>query len=176
MATNVSKYFSKLSQKRKPSSTSSAESDVSPLTKQDKKRPFHQLSDSFNDSEDVVEEDKMTILETLDEIKKQFETLATKSDIRQLKSDLDKLTTRVTERMDRLEESRCFDIENELDNVKKDMFSVRKENADLKDQMRQQDQRMQRVRSDLNDQEQYDRRWNLSLQRQGADFFVCFIA
>ena len=62
--------------------------------------------------------------------------------------------------MDRLE-SRCFDIENELDNVKKDVFSVRKENADLKDQMRQQDQRMQRVRSDLNDEEQYDRRWNL---------------
>ena len=64
--------------------------------------------------------------------------------------------------MDKLD-LRCFDTEKGMDNMKEEIDAVRKENADLKEQLRQQKQRVTKVVSDQNDLEQYDRRWNLRL-------------
>ena len=69
-----------------------------------------------------------TIQTTLDEIKRQFQTLATRDDIQQLKSDVDKLTSQVMLRLDKLER-RCFDAEKEIDSLKSDLTSVRKEKS-----------------------------------------------
>ena len=92
MSTSITEYFSKLAQKRKPSSTSS--SDSSPVTekiKEDKKRHSHEVSDSCEEES----ENEMSIRKTLDEIKTQFQTFATKTDTLRLKSDVDKLTSQV---------------------------------------------------------------------------------
>ena len=66
-----------------------------------------------------------TIQTTLDEIKRQFQTLATRDDIQQLKSAVDKLTSPVMLRLDK-PEGRCFDAEKEIDSLKSDLTSVRK--------------------------------------------------
>ena len=59
--------------------------------------------------------------------------------------------------------SRCFDIEKGMDSMKEEIDAVKKENADLREQLRQQEQRVTKVLNDQNDLEQYDRRWNLRL-------------
>ena len=158
MTSSISEYFSRIAQKRKPSSTSS--SDSSPVTekiRQDKKRFFHEVSDSC---EEESENEMATIQTILDEIKRQFQTLATRDDIQQLKSDVDKLTSQVMLRLDKLE-GRCFDAEKEIDSLKSDLTSVRKENAEMKEQLSRQEQKILSVLSDQNDQQQYDHRWNL---------------
>ena len=104
----------------------------------------------------------MAIQETLQEIKRQFEKLARREDIRQLKDKVDKLFEKMSERMDKLD-SRCFDIEKGMDSIKEEIDAVKKENADLREQLRQQERRVTKVLSDQNDLEQYDRRWNLRL-------------
>ena len=106
-----------------------------------------------------------TIQTTLDEIRRPFQTLATKDDIQQPKSDVDKLTSHVMLRLDKLER-RCFDDEKEIDSLKSDLASVRKNNnsnktAEMKEQLRMQEQKILYVLSDQNDQQQYDHRWNL---------------
>ena len=80
-----------------------------------------------------------TIQTTLDEIKRQFQTLATRDDIQQLKSAVDKLTCQVMLRLDKLE-GRCFDAGKEIDSLKSDLTSVRKENAEMKEQLSRQEQ------------------------------------
>ena len=158
MSSSISEYFSSIAQKRKPSSTSASES--SPVTdkiKQDKKRFFHEVSDSCEkESKNEME----TIQTTLDEIRRQFQTLATKDDIQQLKSDADRLISQVMLRLDKLE-GKSFDAEKEIDSLKSDLTSVRKENAEMKEQLSRQEQKILSVLSDQNDQQQYDRRWNL---------------
>ena len=157
MTSSISEYFSRVAQKRKPSSTSS--SDSSPVTekiRQDKKRFFHDVSDLCEEGENEM----ATIQTTLDEIKRQFHTLATRDDIQQIKSDVDRLTSQLMLRLDKLE-GRCFDAEKEIDSLKSDLTSVRKENAEMKEQLSRQEQKILSVLSDQNDQQQYDRRWNL---------------
>ena len=80
--------------------------------------------------------------------------------MQQLKSDVDRLTSPVMLRLDKLE-GRCFDAEKEIDSLKSDLTSVRKENAEMKEQLSRQEQKILSVLSDQNDQQQYDRRWNL---------------
>ena len=103
MSSSILEYFSRSAQKRKPSSASS--SDSSPVTEkiqQDKKRFFLEVSDSC---EKESENEMATIQTTLDEIRRQFQTLATKDDIQQLKSNADRLISQV--RQTRGEVFRC---------------------------------------------------------------------
>ena len=95
----------------------------------------------------------MAIQETLQEIKRQFEKLARREDIRQLKDKVDKLFEKMSERMDKLD-SRCFDIEKGMDSIKEEIDAVKKENADLREQLRQQERRVTKVLSNHNDLEQ----------------------
>ena len=126
----------------------------------------------MSDSREEESENEMaTIQTTLDEIKRQFQTLATRDDIQQLKSDVDKLTSQVMLRLDKLE-GRCFDAEKEIDSLKSDLTSVRKENAEMKEQLSRQERKILSVLSDQNDQQQYDRRWNLTALVQ--NFFNAF--
>ena len=99
MSSSISEYFSRISQKCKPSSTSL--SDSSPVTekiKQDRKRFLHEVSDLC---EEESENEMATTQTTLDEVRRQFQTLATRDDIQQLKSDVDKLTSQVMLRFDK---------------------------------------------------------------------------
>ena len=80
--------------------------------------------------------------------------------MQQLKSDVDKLTSQVMLRLDKLE-GRCFNAEKEIDILKSGLTSVRKGNAEMKEQLRRQEQKILNVPSDQNDQQQYDHRWKL---------------
>ena len=143
MSGSISEYFSRLSQKRKPSSTSSSDSrPVTEKTKQDKKRVFHEVSDS---GEEESETEMATIQTTLDEIRRPFQTLATKDDIQQPKSDVDKLTSHVMLRLDKLER-RCSDEEKE--SLKSDLTSVRKKEERKKKRKTQQNRRDERAADD----------------------------
>lgn len=158
-AGKITTYLSKSTPKRKQAPSTSSESDSSPVIKHDTKRSYHDLSGPLQEEDGG---DKMAIHESLEEIRKQFDTLARKEDIRKLQSEVDKLFEKLNERMDRLE-SRCFDIETGMDRVKEEITVMKKENTDLKDQLRRQEHRVAKVLSDQNDLEQYDRRWNLRL-------------
>ena len=88
MTSSISEYFSRIAQKRKTSSTSTSDSSsATEKIRQDKKRFFHEVSDLC---EEESENEMATTQTTLDEIKRQFQTLATRDDIQQLKSDVDK--------------------------------------------------------------------------------------
>ena len=80
--------------------------------------------------------------------------------MQQFKSDVDKLTSQVMLWLDKLD-GRCFDAGKEIDILKSDLTSVRKENAKMKEQLRRQEQKILNVLSDQNSQQQYDHRWNL---------------
>ena len=122
MSTSITEYFSKLAQKRKPSSTSSSESSsVNEKNKQDKKILFHEMSDSYEEER----ENEMSVKTTRDEIITQFQTRATKADILQLKSDVDKLTSQFMLRLDKLER-RSFDAKKGIDSLKNDIASMKK--------------------------------------------------
>ena len=78
VTTNTTKCLNKSTPKRNQAPSASSESDSRPAIKKNSKRTYHELSDS-------------AIQETLREIKRQFETLARREDIRQLKDEVDKL-------------------------------------------------------------------------------------
>ena len=80
--------------------------------------------------------------------------------MQQFKSDVDKLTSQVMLQLDKLD-GRCFDAGKEIDILKSDLTSVRKENAEMKEQLRRQEQKILNILSDQNDQQQYDCRWNV---------------
>ena len=162
---NIMKGLNKSTPKRKQAPSTSLESDSSPAIKQNSKRTYHELSDSFQEEEG---QDNMAIQETLHEIKRQFETLARWEDTRQLKDEVDKLSEKMSERMDKLD-SRCFDIEKGMDSMKEEFGLMKKENADLEEQLQHQEQRVSNILSNQNDLEQYDCRWNLTVQRAGKD-------
>ena len=67
--------------------------------------------------------------------------MARREDIRQLTDKVDKLFEKMSERMDKLD-SRCFDIEKGMDSMKEEIDAVKKENADLREQLRPQKQRV----------------------------------
>jgi len=110
---------------------------VTEKTKQDRKRVFHEVSDS---GEEESETEMATIQTTLDEIRRPFQTLATKDDIQQPKSDVDKLTSHVMLSLDKLER-RCFDDEKEIDSLKSDLTSVRKKQNKKQQQLNCRDER-----------------------------------
>ena len=60
----------------------------------------------------------------------------TEEDIRQLKDEIDKLFEKMSERMDKLD-SRCFDIEKGIDSMKEEIDAEKKENANVRGQLRQ---------------------------------------
>ena len=152
MSEIISKYF-RTSQKR-PASASSSDSSPDSSSRprqQEKRRLVHQESNS-------CEEDDMAV--TLEDIQAQLATLATKEDVAQIRSDLDKSNEKLSDKMEKLE-ARFYDLEKEIDSLKDALSSVRKENGDLRGRLSQQDKQIEQLKSELNNKEQYDRRWNL---------------
>ena len=96
---NIMKGLNK-TPKRKQAPSTSLESDSSPAIKQNSKKTYHALSDSFQEEE---EQDNMAIQETLHKIKRQFQTLARREDTLQLKDEVNKLFEKMRERMDKLD-------------------------------------------------------------------------
>ena len=79
----------------------------------------------MSDSYEEERENEMSVKTTRDEIITQFQTRATKADILQLKSDVDKLTSQFMLRLDKLER-RSFDAKKGIDSLKNDIASMKK--------------------------------------------------
>jgi hypothetical protein len=146
--------------KRKSAPSPSSDSDSSPLV-QRCKRVNQDLSESFE-----VCAVNMSVEDTLKAMQRSLQALATKDDIKELRDgvrsemvkvrdELEKVSEAMKERCEQLE-SRLFDVEQTLDKVLEENQNLKKENEELKETMT-------KTRSDLNDLEQYGRRWNLRL-------------
>jgi hypothetical protein len=158
--------FSSPAGKRKNAPSPSSDGDSSPLLQKCKKAN-QDLCESFDEvSERVTNMSLETLGETLKAIQQSLKTLATKEDIQELrdgvrgeidkvKNDLEKVSESMTERCEQLE-SRLFDVEVKLDKVIEENKSLKKENRELKETNK-------KTQSDINDLEQYGRRWNLRL-------------
>jgi hypothetical protein len=152
------KFFSPSGKRKGPSTSSSSEtSDIenSPVLRQDSKRPNID-----------IDTDDMSIQEALESIQKTLTTLATREDVQVLKdqvrgeldkmrSDLEKFSEKITERCEQVE-SKVFELEEVVD-------TVRKENASLKRDIEALRESLTTTQREVNDLEQYGRRWNLRI-------------
>ena len=157
--TVISQYFQHTPKRKAPTSTSSE--SPSPDSHQDpKKQLLHESFESMKSAESGRDPESVTVMDVLSDIKRQMGGLATKSDFNTMKTDFEKLANKVTERMEKME-ARIFDVEKSVDAFKAENSSLRDENAELKGQVRRQEQKTKKVVSDQNDLEQYNRRWNI---------------
>lgn len=155
MSSTIARY---LPGKRKASSTSSAsEACVSPepieskgKEKQEKKKLRQDSGDSVNDS--------MELQETLDEIK--TELIAARKDIKELQENMNTQTARLDVRIEQLE-SIIFEMRNERDVLAAEVKTLREENKELQNQFDQCVKEGQKLKTELNDQEQHGRQSNL---------------
>ena len=102
----------------------------------------------------------MTLQDAVRELKETMKVLATKSDVCELRDEMERLRTSLTNRMDKLEGA-VFNLENDRDQLKTEMTQLKKENADLHQQLNQQTKATADLKRGLNDQEQHGRQWNL---------------
>lgn len=147
--------------KRKNAPSPSSDSDSSPLS-QRCKRINQEFSESFEEVSECVT--NMSMEETLKAIQRSLQTMATKEDIRELREgvrceidkvrhDFERVSESMKERCEQLE-SRLFDVEQNMDKVLEENKTLRKQNDELKETVT-------KTQRDLNDLEQYGRRWNL---------------
>ena len=140
----ISSYFSRTGLKRNHSSTSD-ESDVNISSENDNKKQEKKRMNT------VVEDSDMAVQTALDNISKRLNTLATKVDIEQMRDEVKCLTKTFMEKLEKLE-GRLFESE---------VKSLKKVNETATGMIKQQDRRIKQNERELNDLQQYSRRWNL---------------
>lgn len=133
------------------SNSESSDCEKSPSSRQVSKR------------QNISTED-MSVQDTLQSIQKTLATLATRSDIQsvrdEVKGELDKVRDELEKFAEKIEdryeqiESRIFDVEQVVEAVEKENRVLKKENESLRESLK-------KTQSELNDLEQYGRRWNL---------------
>ena len=156
----VSKYFSEKvsnkSSKRQLSSSPVSDDSASPETKsgnlQESNKKQKTTSDNMSET--------MTLQDAVTELKESMRALASKTDVGQLRDEMERLRTTLSNRIDKLEGS-IFSLENERDQMKQEIVKVKKENVDLQQQLQQRMKETAELRRGLNDQEQHGRQWNL---------------
>ena len=150
---SVISYFSRTGLKRNYSSTSD-ESDVSISTENDSKKQEKKCMNT------VVEDSDMAVQAALDNISKRLDTLATKVDVEQIKDEVKCLTKTFMEKLEKLE-GRLFDTEVKAEKLESEVKSLKKVNETATGIIKQQDRRIRQNQRELNDLQQYSRRWNL---------------
>jgi hypothetical protein len=155
---DIASYFKGKQQKRIFSSSSS-ESDSNSVfgtpDKQQKKRA--NISDS-------VSSDSMSLQDALDNITKRLDALATKDDIGTIRVELKDVTDKFMEKVEQLE-GRVFEAEARVDKQEKEIAAMKKKNEEIQGVLRHQDLRIQQNNREINDLQQYSRRWNVRVFR-----------
>ena len=146
----ISSYFSRTGLKRNHSSTSD-ESDVSISSENDNKKQEKKRMNT------VVEDSDMAVQTALDNISKRLNTLATKVDVEQMRDEVKCLTKTFMEKLEKLE-GRLFETEVKAEKLESEVKSLKKVNEGM---IKQQDRRIKQNERELNDLQQYSRRWNL---------------
>ena len=150
----ISSYFSRTGLKRNHSSTSD-ESDVSISSENDSKKQEKKRINT------VVEDSDMAVQAALDNISKRLDTLATKVDVEQMRDEAKCLTKTFMEKLEKLE-GRLFDTEVKAEKLESlEVKSLKKMNETATGMIKQQDRRIKQNKRELNDLQQYSRRWNL---------------
>ena len=149
----ISSYFSRTGLKRNHSSTSD-ESDVSISSENDSKRQEKKRMNT------VVENTDMAVQAALDNISKRLDTLATKAGVEQMRHEVKCLTETFMEKLEKLE-GRLFDTEEKAEKLETEVKSLKKVNETGTGVIKQQDRRIRQNQRELNDLQQYSRRWNL---------------
>ncbi|KAL8599104.1 hypothetical protein ACOMHN_007820 [Nucella lapillus] len=96
----------------------------------------------------------------LEDMNAKLATVATREDVQNVRDDMDRLTVRLTKRIDLLECS-LFDLNKEKDRLSKDVSCLKAENKELHSKVMQCSKVSSGLQRDLNDQEQHYRQWNL---------------
>ena len=165
MSEAVSPYFSKCGTKRNYPSTSDESdnsicSEASASSRQERKR-----------LNAVVSEDDtgMAVQAALDKISQRLDTLATRTDVDQIKVEVKNLTQTFIEKLEKLE-GRLFDIETKTDKIEAEVKAEKKKTEILTDTVKQQERRLRQLEREQNDLQQYTRRWNLRVYKaESAD-------
>ena len=149
--------FSGAGQKRNYSS-STEESDCSLIRessdKQERKRPNTARED---------QQENMSVQEVLEKVNKRLDFLATKEDVRTIQEELKTLTDTFMHKVKELE-GRVFEMEAKTDKTESQVAAVKK-NEGLQNMIRQQDRVIKQNEKDINDLQQYSRRWNVRVYR-----------
>ena len=149
----ISSYFSRTGLKRNHSSTSD-ESDVSISSENDNKKQEKKRMNT------VVEDSDMAVQTALDNISKRLNTLATKVDVEQMRDEVKCRTKTFMEKLEKLE-GRLFETEVKAEKLESEVKSQKKVNETATGMTKQQDRRIKQNERELNDLQQYSRRWNL---------------
>jgi predicted nuclease with TOPRIM domain len=91
-------------------------------------------------------------------------TLATKEDVRQMKEDVKLMTDEVMKKLDTLE-GQILEVESKAATTEKEIKVVKGKTTRLQNNLNDHDIRMKRLETEMNDLEQYTRRWNLRVYR-----------
>lgn len=162
--TDISSYF-KTNQNKRAHPSTSEESDTSvvfgtPLVnKPERKRQLLYSSDPG--SEDSI---MANISEALEQIHQRLDALATKEDVSGIKSELKELSETFVKKIEKLE-ARLFEAEARTDRVEAEVKSIRKKNEEMLNMMRHQENKSLQNERDINDLQQYSRRWNVRVYR-----------
>ena len=155
MSSTLTNFFS--GKRRKPESTSSnSDNCASPdfVSKSDSKKLRH------NSESEKEEEDNMAFSDVLEEINKKLANMATADSVKTMKDDIEKVLSKINNRMDKIETA-LFDLSKENDDLKKTMTQLREDNKNLQQKLAQEEKESKRLRMTLNDQEQHGRGWNV---------------
>ena len=149
----ISSYFSRTGLKRNHSSTSE-ESDISISSENDSKKQEKKRMNT------VVEDSDMAVQAALDNISKRLDTLATKVDVKQMRDEVKCLTKTFMEKLEKLE-GRLFETEVKAEKLESEVKSLKKVNETATGMIKQQDRRIKQNERELNNLQQYSKRWNL---------------
>ena len=149
MSEAVSPYFSKCGTKRNYPSTSDESdnsicSEASASSRQERKRLNAVVSEDNTD---------MAVQAALDKISQRLDTLATRTDVDQIKVEVKNLTQTFIEKSEKLE-GRLFDIETKTDKTEAEVKAEKKKTEILTDTVKQQERRLRQLEREQNDLQQ----------------------
>ena len=113
------------------------------------------------DNTNSSEAEDMSVQEKLDIIMNKLEQIeGVKNEISQLRSEMEKLTDRAMERMDKIE-SDVFDLKANQDRLGSEITKLQEENTSLRSQLNQQKIDLANCKFVENEAEQHGRSWNV---------------
>lgn len=158
--TYISKYFVQSLKRPHKSSSSEGENSIvcedsvfsTPLTnKPVEKKLKHQ-------------EENMDLHKTIEAINTKLDSLATKKDIESVRGEIRELTESFMKKIEELE-GRMFELECRADKLEKDKQTISQKCEKLSNQVQTQNTQIQQQAKELNDAQQYTRRWNLRVYK-----------
>ena len=140
MSEAVSPYFSKCGTKRNYPSTSDESdnsicSEASASSRQERKRLNAVVSEDDTD---------MAVQAALDKISQRLDTLATRTNVDQIKMEVKSLTQTFIEKLEKLE-GRLFDTETKTDKTEAEVKAEKKKTEILTDTVKQQERRLRQL-------------------------------